>query len=78
MTMCLAHVAETDERLVAGLCVVCQTAEIERLRAALDLIWHIAPLPTQSDTQRLERIHQIAREVLFPHVGEQKVPNEAR
>lgn len=36
MTMCLAHAAETDERLVGGLCVVCQTAEIERLRSALE------------------------------------------
>jgi len=33
MTMCLAHAAETDERLVGGLCVVCQTVEIARLRA---------------------------------------------
>ena len=33
----------------------------ERLRAALDLIWHIAPLSTQSEAVRLERIHRIAR-----------------
>lgn len=42
-----------------------QKAEIERLRAALDLIWHIAPLPTQSDLQRLRRVHNIARNALF-------------
>lgn len=47
---------------------VARLAEIERLttwnaklREALDLIWHIAPLPTQTEHTRLERIHEIAR-----------------
>lgn len=43
-----------------------QLARIDCLRNALDLIWHIAPLPTQSENQRLERIHEVARKALFP------------
>jgi len=42
------------------------TEQVSRWREALDLIWHIAPLPTQSETLRLERIHDVARKALFP------------
>jgi hypothetical protein len=38
---------------------------IAAYREALDLIWHIAPLPTQSESERLTRIHHVAREALF-------------
>lgn len=38
---------------------------INHLREALNLIWHIAPLPTQSEHERLRRIHLIAREAYF-------------
>lgn len=41
---------------------------IVRYREALDLIWHIAPLPTQTEHERLERIHNIARIALW-HPG---------
>lgn len=47
-----------------------QTADLQRecrrYRQALDLIWHIAPLPIQSEQQRLERIYETARKALFP------------
>lgn len=38
---------------------------IARYREALDLIWHIAPLPTQTERERLERVHSIARIALW-------------
>jgi hypothetical protein len=38
---------------------------IARYREALDLIWHIAPLPTQTERERLERVHGIARIALW-------------
>lgn len=37
---------------------------IARYREALDLIWHVAPLPTQTERERLERIHGIVKIVL--------------
>jgi hypothetical protein len=38
---------------------------IARYREALDLIWHIAPLPTQTERERLERCHAIAKNALW-------------
>lgn len=38
---------------------------IARYREALDLIWHIAPLPTQTERELLVRIHGIARNALW-------------
>jgi hypothetical protein len=46
-----------------------------RYREALDLIWHIAPLPTQTEGERLKRIHSIARIALWhPDEPLQKSP----
>lgn len=39
-------------------------AQLARAKTALEVIWHVAPLPTQTERERLDRIHGVARSAL--------------